>query len=646
MSRHYVHDALISGTNGAYGCSKTSVQLIEYHFLRVMGCAHIWECGGSASNDPGHVPDGSMQVSGTGSYTPIGTGPATLLKDTATKRSGIQSLKITSYDANDGVQTSILTGMTAAGSESLNGDTIGNASAGITTLSALDNSYYTDIVGCRAILSGCTNLANNGTFNVTAYVSSSSIRIDNPSGVAETPGAGATLVTQRRYEVDIWALNNSGHSWTVSADPGTGVIGSIGSITSDGVWTLYHFYFYLTGAGNRYVYITDPVGSSYIHVNGINVYRSHFEYRVSNIYGTGGTFTNPDLLLTSGHTPTANNTGMYLFVCDTGVPNNSGCYEILGVSGGKYQLSMRGSKTFNPTGSVVTNWRIVDIDNQKFDTIDIDNGYFPGWSGFGLESLHTSKWRYFNRLLSLGGYTSRNRYTVCWGSPVDCDFNFSSGEFYKTGPSTTRGWCIPYSNDTGDTQYQVSGGGNTNSYDRSVRVFMMTDDTVSFFSIVGFDVGRAGDSFGFFGYTGADPTMPGIEEFAFLCKYDTTYSGTASEFGFDGGATRAFRYGVMFDEDGIAIPVCAGVVGVGASTVDPMSMSSACVNPWSGLEHVDPVLLIRDPTLIKQRPAEKEITVGLYMGRTNLATLATFDSANYLHFVNGLVWAWDGCTVL
>jgi len=26
----------------------------------------------------------------------------------------------------------------------------------------------------------------------------------------------------------------------------------------------------------------------------------------------------------------------------------------------------------------------------------------------------------------------------------------------------------------------------------------------------------------------------------------------------------------------------------------------------------------------------------------NLSDLATFDNANYLHFVNGLVWEWSG----
>jgi len=652
MALHYGRDAFIAMGVDSYAMGQPEAWLLLYHMLRVANCEWLWECDGCIgpnAADANHCPDGNM--SGDTSNW-LQQGGATITKDTTVKFTGAQSLKIVSAGVAGGVRSAALLSMLDPASRSYNSsDSISGPVLG--RMTTHDNTGYDKAyMGGRVICSGWSSPGNNGTFPYVSQGWTVDAVYYNPAGttaIGPTLSPFTTIEAQAKYEIAIWALNDSGESWDVQVDCGDGSPTSVGSITSDGIWTLYHFSFYRTSTGSSYIYVLSASGGKTLHINGINVFRSLYEYFNGNEYGTGGTFTNPDLFLPGGKTPTVDDTGKWLFIWDTGVPNNSGYYKILGVSGGSYQLNLRsGSMTFNPTGSSVARWRIVDAAGHALNTpwlISCADNWLFG-PGFGVQSPHSSKWRYFQRVSpQSGGYSSRRRTAVIWASPEDTDFDVSSGTFFNTGPSTQRSRTGPYLWE-GDNQHYVCGGGRYTSLDRSSRFFFMTDDDVSFFTTYQWGIARVYDAACFIGYTGSNVDFPGIEEFAVLFGNDTMNNSVVEEVQFDGSAGAFLANATMFSPQAEAVKAVAGVLGYGASTLAPMTQSNACPNPWSSEEHIDPLLLIRDPALRYNCPAEKDLTVGLYMGRANLVTLATFDSGNYLHFQNGLVWRWNGATLV
>jgi len=654
MAKHYIRDARIAMGVNSYEMGQQKARHILYHFLRVAGCEWLWECDGArgpCSENANHVYDGDMGESGTGYWASEGGG--TFSKDSTTKFTGTQSLEVVSSSGGaSGVKSSALISMQNPQTLTIGtSDSILSVGNGKLKIHDAASGIYKTFHGGRVILSGCSIPGNNGTFPIVGSehvaVSDTDVYIYNPSGSTEYPTA-ATGIFQAKYELSIWALNDSGVSWDVQVDPGTGSPASVGSIPSDGVWTRYHFTFYRTGTGSNYIYVLSATSGKTIYINGIHVFRSAYEYFNENKYGTGGTVAAPDLFTPGGMTPTGDDTGKWLFIWDTGVPSNSGAYKITGLSGGAYQVDLRsGSMVFDPVGSSVVRWRIVDVELTALPSasIQVQDCWLCG-IGFGLESPHSSHWRLFMRDTIQDGYSARARPAILWASPEDTDFNISSGTFYKTGPSTQRSRTGPYLWEGGELYYW-SGGKAYTSVDRSSRYFVMTDDDVSFVTHYQWSVTRVvGDAVGFVGFTGTDPNYPDEEEFALLFGKPDSMSGSPdSEMAFTGADGTFLSDGSGFTPEGLAIRTIGAVFGYGQAALSVITQANACPSPWSGEEHIDPLFIVRDPDTLGGAPGERELTNGLFMARQNLPQLATFDSGNYLHFTSGLVWEWNGATL-
>ena len=71
-------------------------------------------------------------------------------------------------------------------------------------------------------------------------------------------------------------------------------------------------------------------------------------------------------------------------------------------------------------------------------------------------------------------------------------------------------------------------------------------------------------------------------------------------------------------------------------------MSQAGPSPWSGDEWLRRVPIVRDPQGIEGYPSERDLTIGIYQGRENLAEITPFDNDDYIHLQRGTVWEWMG----
>jgi len=109
---HYIRDLLIlDRPSGDYDGNVMQGSYVFYHFLRVMGWTWLWECD-SQSDPPNHCPDGDMEEDDAATWLALGTGPAVLTKDSATKHQGYNALEVDSQgNADDGVRSAALTNM-------------------------------------------------------------------------------------------------------------------------------------------------------------------------------------------------------------------------------------------------------------------------------------------------------------------------------------------------------------------------------------------------------------------------------------------------------------------------------------------------------------------------------------------------------
>lgn len=67
------------------------------------------------------------------------------------------------------------------------------SAGGRSTVSGMTGANFASTsVGNFLTITGATNAANNGTFVITAFVSATSVTVENPAAISETTGAGAT----------------------------------------------------------------------------------------------------------------------------------------------------------------------------------------------------------------------------------------------------------------------------------------------------------------------------------------------------------------------------------------------------------------------------------------------------------------------
>lgn len=651
MAKHYVRDAYAQGPTAIYSDATTlPMSMMIFHMLRLGGAEWLWECDGAVgpyAASANHVVDGNMEAAGVTGWTQVGS--SILAKDAVQTMHGAQSLKVVSKAVGDGVQSDALLAM--SGPSSLTHTTSHYLTASLGYVRLWKNSgsnYVPDLLGGRITVNGCVNPGNNGTFPIVRMIGTNEIEYFNPAGVSETLSGTVTTSYERPYEVVIWAKNDSGVAWDVEVDDGTGVFASVGTIPSDGVFQAYHFSFWCSGSGSRYVKVTDPNWSTdhTIYIDGISVFRSLYEYLQTNEYGTGGSVTGADTF-NKGAAASTYDIGKFLMFWDADNPENTGCYEIIGLSGADYQLDLRSGSAALTTPSAGRDWRIVDLKRNTLSgqTLD-DGGAVFGSPGFGLESPHDSKWRFFCRMYTQPGYSARTRTFVNWAAPRDEDYDISSGHFYNTGRTTLalsggyRRW---------DTGQFIWGGYNSggSTVDVGGRLFFMTDDDLSFFTFFCRpQYGTAGMA-GLVGMSGADPYHPGEEEFVFFIpRPSSTQIASSLHVGFDGNLDRCTTRGVSFAENGQPTVACCGVLGYGTTTVDVLTASNASASPYSGEEHIDPLYILRDKDGDAGWYSERDFTNGVYMGRANLTSFTTLDSDSFLHFSAGWIWEWNGVPVL
>jgi hypothetical protein len=653
-TKHWGRDAYCPNDGvSTYGGNQHFANLMLYHMLRVADFDRLWECDGEVGpmdGNPNHVEDGNMGLIDTSKWSDIGT--PTTTKDTTTVRSGQRSLKIVTDAASEGVQSANLLSITNPTTATFNSGSYSVSTAALngSQVGLRANMSSTDLTNCRVVSEGWANAGNNGTFLMRdPWYSSTNIayyaKIQNPGGVAEagwsSPPDSPTWRFERKYEIEIWAHNTSGVSWNVLVDPGDGTPVSVGSIPVNvSGWVLYHFSFYAVSTGSRYIQIVDPSGGHTIYIDGINVFRSSYEYAPMNVYGSDGILTNPDQFSTGGsYTPGARDVGMWLFVWDDSNNKNTGWYKITAdLGGGVVQLDLRSGTaalTTNAAGNL--RWRIVDVAAQAHNDA---LGNAQRGMGFGVQSPHSSGWRMFSRMMTYSG-SSDTKSAITWCAPNDeADFDWSTGQFYTDGPSSQRNMEEQYVYDTFTNRHSWSGMYGSAYLD--TKDWFMTDADRSFVFFAHIHAGAAQHACFIMGYTGADPDHPGIEEFVNMMHWE---SPSTAEIGWS--SVNNFTYwGVTFDPDGIAVPCCSPVLAHGIGTDYVLGQSNAGPNPWSGKEWIHPLIIERDPTAANGCPSERDSDIGVFCCRNSLPSLATFDSNNYLKFTSLLAIEWSGEAII
>lgn len=643
-TKHWARDAYISDpANYIANGNHPRVNALVYHFLRTAGWSWIWECDGEVGPDAencNHVVDGSMEdaTSPPTTYWPA-VGTAVVTKETTTVHSGSRSLRIISYAPGDGAQSSALVNMRRAGS----GQTAGSAPN--MQYNATGTFLISPGISGNITISGATNAGNNGTFPITGYIDENSFSYTNAAGVGYD---SCKWAVDEPYQVVLWANNPGPATFTIQVDRGDGSWTTLGTIPPNGgVWTMYQFSFTLVpgadGTNPRYIRFVDLAlgGGSPIYIDSLHIFRSVWEYKAGNQYGSDGILTNPDQFSTLGsYAPGAADVGKWLFVWDPTTDNkNSGWYKITtDLGGGSVQVDLRSptaSFTTTPGGSPVS-WRIVDVEKQ-FWNLDYDSGYLTG--GFGLESPHSSKQRFFLRQYQYVGQNTK--YSQMWGAPEDTDFNVDTGNFFKSGPSTQKTRNGPFQAAASTTlpNHRWRGGYTYKTTPTVTRVFLMTDVDGSFFTIYAWaDDGSHGHYF--FGYTGADAARPGLMEWVFAARREVG-CGVANEVRWDSVSYAPYNDMTTIDENGETVTACAAQLAYYSNSAS-LAQSNAGPNPWSGKEWIHPLFISDDPAGEEGHPVDGSSDCGVYQMRANFAERATFNNEAYFHLDNGLVWEWSG----
>jgi hypothetical protein len=502
------------------------------------------------------------------------------------------------------------------------------------------------------------NMELSGVANWTALGSGAVAKVTSPvhSGIqalrvtsaAATDGVESATFTSmensKEYHLSVWAYNDTGGEWAVQVDIGTGYTG-VGTIPDNGgVWTLHHFSFTTAVSGNRKLKIIDNLGTTgSVYISDILVFKSYFEYSQTDAWegGVDGEITNPDQFSSTSYSFVAGDIGKFICVWDPTNAGNSGAYKITAAAGGVATLDLRSGSAALVSQDDLP-WRMIDLADAPENTAGSDNG--QRGAGFGLQSPHASSWRLFVRQAQYGAAGAEA--TAVWAAPTDTDFDFSTGTFYRTGPS---------SQNTKQAAYTLWGGGdwvNTHYWNYSSdatgtnRFFLMTDDDGSFVAMVLWDAisGTNLHDAPVIGYMGSSTYLPGEEAWVLFARwyYSATYNGIY----WDSYTDRTFYNGTMIGPDGVTKDAVWGQYGVGSSTDCVITQSNAGDNPWSAEEWIHKPIIVRDPDGSSFTPGEMVADIGVYQGRVNMVNLSTFDSDSYLHFDNGLVWEWSGESIL
>lgn len=650
-TKHWVRDVpLTDPQNYIANGNHMQGNAILYNFLKVAGWDQVWECDGERTQieDPNHVLDGNVQEDGLSQWSSYNG--ATISKDTTKVHSGERSLKVVAAAATEGVISSDFVSMrNASGWTTDTGDFLSGPVG--REMTYYDDSNRFNFANIGDYLSIIDSIGGNtGTFPITRFISANSVKFENPLGAPQTYYTGppnpppdniAFYTLLPYYQIVLWAATDV--AFDVDVDRGDGSYFTVGSIPANGgVFTRYQFDFVRVGTlASKIRFVSGAAGTLYL--GGLHVFSSVWELPSIAKSGTDGILTNPDQFSTAGsYTPDVEDIGKILFVWDGTNNKNSGAYPITAVAGGVCTLDLRsGSAALTTQGGL--RWRIVTIDYLSYPNASIHDKL--QWAGFGFESIHTSGWRFFLRQSQENGQTGKG--SILWSAPEDTDFNFSTGQFYRSGPSVQRyrqgPWIKIPDSAAAQDEHLWRGEYTYRTSPTNCRCFLMTDEDGAFiaFFIWGDESGHGCHLHGYLA-----STLPGIESHYLLARWEQR--GVANECSFDSSGNRFGRDGTTYDSHGLAIPCCIGQLGIGPSTdTDVATQSNAGPNPWSGNEWKRPLILWRDHDM--GNPGEAALQVsdcGVYQGRQNMVELSTFDSENFLHLSNGYIWEWSGETIV
>lgn len=510
-------------------------------------------------------------------------------------------------------------------------------------------------------LAGIVNWTPVGTASVTKSMSQvrsgeQSLEVDSQVvGDGVESAAFTSMENSKDYQIAIWAMNNTGQPWLVQIDDGSGSYVSIGSILHSGAsFALTHLSFTSAVSGSRKIKIVDNAGTvGTLYISDILVFKSYFEYNPLDAWESGadGSTINPNQFSSGSYSFVAGDIGKIICVWDTTNFGNSGAYAITGVAAGVATLDLRSGGAALVAQSNLS-WRMISLTAAPDNAAGGDTG--QRGAGFGLEAPHASKWRLFVRQVQYGPTNPYVDMIGIWGAPEDTDFDFSTGAFYKTGPSTQKDRGATY------TLPLVATGPWTGMHccisgtelAGTKRFFLMVDDDGSFLTTVFWDASGGGganyghDSF-LVGYLGADTYHPDVQEWSLFARWENWYSTTyRAGIEFDGGGYRFSGDGTVIGPIGFTERALWAQYGYSSSTAAVVTQTNAGPNRWSSNEWVHKPIIVRDSLGITGYPSEREADVGVYQTRQNMVDLSTFDSNSFIHFTKGLVWEWSGVPLL
>ena len=453
------------------------------------------------------------------------------------------------------------------------------------------------------------------------------------------------LTAADSYRLKLWAYNSTGQAWEVQADGGSGSFSTIGTIPSDGAWTLYEFVIPYDAGGSRYFKILDVNNSQgTIYLDSIMVFYTYFEGRVRGEDLSGS----PDGQILNGnefHSASfdfSTEVDHWLAIWDPTNLGNSGMYRISGATGTDAVLDLRAGGSPALVSQTGLRWRVVDP--AVAPTVGRTIGGVTAReksSGWGLESPHSSKWRLFARTTRHDSL--HNSYISVESCPFDGDFDVERWGFAASAAS---------SKNLAPTQFEREDSTNcgtllaadtyqTNLDGTFIRLYLVTDDDCSFLTIMmrhgdGGNVNVGGSII--CGHTGADTYHTLRESFVHFARtavgeyYNPSWAN-------DNGGRMNFN-GMMLVPEGISMsfaPAKWMCLGIGSGAEDLKSdYTNARPNPFDSQRRIWRPKIARDYFGRYSLPSEKDMVVGLWDGLMDVADWTAVDSNTMLHMISGV----------
>ena len=469
------------------------------------------------------------------------------------------------------------------------------------------------------------------------------------SGDGVRSAALVSMSASTTYRLTFWAYNNSGQAWDVQFDPGSGTFASVGTVPSDGVWAQYDFAVTTDPSGTSYFRVLDTNASvGTIYLDSVVLRESWFEY--AGVHGEDlsgspdGQILNDDEFHSGSYSFSAGDIGRYICVWDPTNVGNSGVYRVSSTNGTDAVMDVRAGGTPALTAQTGLRWRLVDttaapsVGNPSSSGSTLTERY----SGWGLQSPHSEKWRLFVRSVALdAGSVS---WLTTWSAPYDADFDVENGNFDSAALSLHQ-YVPVYSKTASNTGRsfvgQPSTGGPTYQ-----RLYLQTDDDGSY----AYMIMRAGDgsypnSEGTLvvGFSGADSYHTLRESFVHFGKADADGAFVNYSMYWDNSnsAQRVPYNGVQVVSDNeFRMTRCIWMcLGFGSSTAsNKHAYTNARSNPFGDVIMMYRPRFARDYYgSLTSKPTEKIITAwGIWESIPYVNEWVGVDSNQYFHTVQGV----------